>query len=352
MKRLLTAAVALICMTLNVPAQQETSILKQKGEKLSKAADADPQNWRKQYDAAEFFISIEDTIQSEKFTQRALEIAQKMEVKKDTILPKSLELQAGYYMIKKDYFQMINAFDRAAGAYADEFGYPNKFIPPLIANIACWKNVMYMFNMYAFGDVECIKHLREANMMNNQLPEGQRATGLEDAETAYALSQEVLLIEHQRMMKDKVWQWYNPEDGKLYTILAFDNWTLEQPEGFIAAMLSHNEEKEEDMKHGLILMDEQGKVREMVHGEFSFNIMWNYHNDKFSLGEKSSIRLTTVTPERRQELIEALNGRRQQLMDDFRKRLDEKKIDSSMQLNPNAINFKKQGKPGNFRFSM
>ena len=51
MKRLLTAAVALICMTLNVPAQQATSILKQKGEKLAKAADADPQNWRKQFDA-------------------------------------------------------------------------------------------------------------------------------------------------------------------------------------------------------------------------------------------------------------------------------------------------------------
>lgn len=38
MKRLLTAAVALICMTLNVPAQQGTSTLKQKGEKLAKAA--------------------------------------------------------------------------------------------------------------------------------------------------------------------------------------------------------------------------------------------------------------------------------------------------------------------------
>ena len=81
MKRMLTAAVALICMTLNVPAQQETSILKQKGEKLSKAADADPQNWRKQYDAGDFFISIDDTVQSAKYAQRAFEIAQKMQAK-------------------------------------------------------------------------------------------------------------------------------------------------------------------------------------------------------------------------------------------------------------------------------
>ena len=350
MKRMLTAAVALICMTLNVPAQKETSILKQKGEKLTKAADADPQNWRKQYDAAEFFLTIDDTIQSLNYTLRALEIAQKMEVKKDTILPKSFELIAGCYMIKKDYYQMLNAYDSAIRAYADEFGYQNKLIPPIIANIACWKNVMYMLNMYAFGDVECIKHLREANMLNNQLPEGQRATGLEDAETAYALAQEMLLVEHQRRMKDKVWQWYNPEDGKLYTILAFDNWTLEQPEGFMAAMLSHQEKEEEDMKHGLIIMDEQGKVREMVHGEFSWNIVWNCKKDKFALGEKSSIRLVTITPERRQKMIDALNGRRQQIIDDFRKRLDEKKLESPMKIAPGALNFKKPTQPGTFRF--
>lgn len=346
MKRLLTAAVALICMTLNVPAQQGTNTLKQKGEKLAKAADADPQNWRKQFDAAEFFLTIEDTTQSERFAKRALEIAEKMEVKKDTILPKSLELMAGYYTVKKDYGQALPAFDRAIRAYIDEFGYQNKLIPPHIANIGCWNLLMYLFQMSPYGDVECLKLLREATMLNNQLPEGQRATGLEETETIYALSQEMLLMEHQRRMKDKVWQWYNPEDGKLYTILAFDNWTLEQPEGFISAMLSHEEKKEEDMKHGLIIMDEQGKVREMIHGEFSWNIWWNCKNDKFSFSDKSSIRLATVTPERRQELIEALNGRRQQIIDDFKKRIDINKFDSPMKINPDAIKFKKPTPPG------
>ncbi|MBR5394428.1 MAG: hypothetical protein IK144_05000 [Bacteroidaceae bacterium] len=352
MKRMLTAAVALICMTLNVPAQQATGSIKQQGEKLAKAADADPKNWRKQFDAADFFLNLEDTTQSGKYIQRALEIAQKMEVKKDTILPKSLELLAGYYMAKGDYVQGINTYDKALGACIDEFGYENKLVPPRIANIACNKWLMYMLNMYALGDVDCIKNLREAFNLNNQLPEGQRATGLEEAETMYALAQELLLLEHQRKMKDKVWQWYNPEDGKLYTILAFNNWTLEQPEGLIAEMFSFDENKKEEMKHGLILMDEQGKVREMVHGELSWNIYWRCLNDKFSLGEKSSLRLATVTPERRQEMIEALNGRRQQIIDDFRRGVAEKKIDSPMKINPNAINFKKPGKPGTFHFSM
>ena len=352
MKRMLAAAVALICMTLNVPAQQETSIIKQKGEKLAKAADADPQNWRKQFDAAEYFLSVEDTTQSEKYAQRALEIAQKMEVKKDTILPKSLELMSGCFMIKKNFPQMLNTYDMAIRAYIDEFGYENKLIPPLIANVGGWRYMMYMMNMFAFGDVECIKNLREAYMLNSQLPEGQRATGIEDSEILYAMSHEVLLMEHQRRMKDKVWQWYSPQDGKLYTILAFDNWTLEQPEGFIAAMLgfAKGEKKEEEMKHGLILMDEQGKVREMIHGEFDWNINWKGQNGKFTLGENNLLRLATVTPERRQELIKALNERRQQFIDDFRKKLDEKKLDSPMKISPNALNFKKPTNPGTFRF--
>ena len=349
---MLMAAVALICMTLNVSAQQETNVLKQKGEKLAKDADTEPQNWHKQCDAARFFLSVEDTTQRQKFAQRALEIAQKMQVKKDTILPLSLELIAGCYLIKKDYMQMLNAYDMVIRAYIDEFGYQNKLIPPIIAYIACWKNMMNMIGMYAFGDVESIRHLREAYILNSQLPEGQRAVGLEESETIYALAQETLLMEHRNRMKDKVWQWYNPEDGKLYTILAFDDWTLEQPEGFLATMFARDrdEKKKEEMKHGLILMDEEGKVREMLHGEFTSSIFCNYHNEKFAIDEKSSIRLKTVTPEERQKMIEALNGRRQQIMDDFKKKFDEKEKDSSLKIAPNAVKLKREPTPGRWVF--
>lgn len=352
MKRMIVVAVTLICTILNVAAQQKTSVFKQKGDQLAKAADADPQNWRKQYDAAEFFITIEDTAQSGKFAQRALEIAQKMEVKKDTILPKSLELLAAYFMVKKDYPQMSNVNDMAIRAYIDEFGYQNKLIPPLIAKAGFWKYLMYMNNIYAYGDVDCIRNLREATMLNSQLPEGQRATGIEETETLYAMAQEMLLLEHKNMMKNKVWQWLNRKDSKYYTILAFDDWTLEQPEGFIAAMIgfSKGEKKAEEMKHGLILLDDQDNVTEMIHGEFDWNIFCNGANGVFSLSKNSSLRLVTVTPERRQQMIDALNGRRQQIMDDFKKNLNEKKLDSPMKISPGVMNFNRKINNGVLRF--
>ena len=342
MKRMLMAAVALICMTVNVAAQQPNS-LKQKAEKMAKAADADPQNWRKHIDAGTLFLSINDLEQCEKYTQRALEIAEKMEVKKDTILPKSLGAMAVLYLQKQDYEKMLYFQDMAIRAYIDEFGYQNKLIPPVIAQMGVLKNLITLRGVYPYGDVECIRSLREANILNDQLPEGERATGLEETETVNAIAHEMLLMEHQRAMKDKVWMWTNPTDGKTYTILAFDDWTLEQPEGFFSTMwrIAQGEKEAEEMKHGLIMMDEQGKVRELIHGEFTFNVFCNVSNGNFSLDKNSNIRLVSVTPERRRQMIDALNGRRQQIMDDFKKNVEEKKLALPTKISPGALNINK-----------
>ena len=339
---MLMAAVALICMTVNVAAQQPNS-LKQKAEKMAKAADADPQNWRKQFDACELFLKINDMEQGEKYAQRALEIAEKMEVKKDTILPKSLGAMAVLYLQKQDYEKMLYFQDMAIRAYIDEFGYQNKLIPPVIAQMGVLKNMITLRGVYPYGDVECIRSLREAYILNGQLPEGERATGLEETETVNAIAHEMLLMEHQRAMKDKVWMWTNHTDGKTYTILAFDDWTLEQPEGLFSTMwrIAQGEKEAEEMKHGLIMMDEQGKVTELIHGEFSFNLLSTASTGTFSLDKTSNIHLVSVTPERRRQMIDALNGRRQQIMDDFKKNVDEKNFTSPTKISPGALNINK-----------
>ena len=172
-----------------------------------------------------------------------------MEVKKETILPKSLGAMAVLYLQKQDYEKMLYFQDMAIRAYIDEFGYQNKLIPPVIAQMGVLKNLITLRGVYPYGDVECIRSLREANILNDQLPEGERATGLEETETVNAIAHEMLLMEHQRAMKDKVWMWTNPTDGKTYTILAFDDWTLEQPEGFFSTMwrIAQGEKEDEEM---------------------------------------------------------------------------------------------------------
>lgn len=68
--------------------------------------------------------------------------------------------------------------------------------------------------------------------------------------------------------------WTDKTDNKTYTILAFDDWTVDQPAGLIATMISDNKSRKEDsdFKYSLVLMDEQGNITERKPTEFVWNV--------------------------------------------------------------------------------
>ena len=315
MNKIMMTLAAVLCCTLKttvVNAQEAESPI-QKRERLVKAADDAPQDWKKQYDAAEFYLNenngTPNSILAEKYATRALEIAKSQTVKRDTILGKSFELMSILGMYNKNADQMIGNYDQAIRAYVDELGYQNAAIPPRIAFLASLKWMLYSSGGYAYGDADAVKTLREAFILNNQLPEGQRAEGMEDAETIYALSLESLMAEHRQLMKDKVWQWTDRADGKTYTILAFDDWTLEQPSGPVATMYFDNQngKKESDFKYGLVLMDEQGNITERKPSEFTWNVYFNQQDNAYRLNEKTNLRLVKIPSEKRQQIIDAFH---------------------------------------------
>ena len=215
MKRIIMGLVAMMMMA-GMNAQQTESYF-EKGQRLAKAADESPQDWKKQYDAAYHYLRTGSTPQpllAEKYANRTLEIAQGLTVQHDTILGKSLELMSALGMLKKDYEKMLTYYDQAIRAYVNELGEQNAAIPPRIAVMASYKLLFSQSGIYGYGDVESVKDLREAFWINQQLPEGQRAKGMDDAETIFAISHEFLLAEQMRLMKDKVWQYII--DGKKY----------------------------------------------------------------------------------------------------------------------------------------
>ena len=315
MKKILMTLAAVLCcaMTTTVVNAQEAESLIKKRERLVKAADDAPQDWKKQYDAAEFYLNesngTPNTILAEKYATRALEIAKSQTVKRDTILGKSFELMATIGMYNKNFDQMIGSYDQAIRAYVDELGYQNAAIPPRIAFLASIKWMLHSSGAYIYGDAEAVRSLREALLLNSQLPEGQRAEGMEDAESIYALSHEVLMAEHKRLMKDKVWLWTDQADGKTYTILAFDDWTVDQPDGFVATMLIDNQngKKAPDFKYGLVLMDEQGNITERKPTEFVWNVNFNQKGNAFRLTDKTNLRVVSISSEKRQQIIDAFH---------------------------------------------
>jgi hypothetical protein len=300
-------------MTTTVVNAQEAESPIKKGERLAKAADDAPQDWRKQYDAAEFYLNDSNGSPNpkvaEKYATRALEIAKSQTVKRDTILGKSFELMSGLGMANNNIDQMIGCYDQAIRAYVDELGYQNAAIPPRIAFLASLKWLLHSTGAYAYGDADAVKTLREAFILNNQLPEGQRAEGMEDAETIYALSHEILMAEHKQLMKNKVWQWTDQADGKTYTILAFDDWTVDQPAGFITTMFMDNQsgKKEPDFKYGFVLMDEQGTITERKPTEFVWNVNFNQKDNAYRLSDKTNIRVVSIPSEKRQQIIDAFH---------------------------------------------
>ena len=313
-KILMTLAAVLCCaMTTTVVNAQEAESPIKEGERLAKAADDAPQDWQKQYDAAEFYLNDSNgspnTILAEKYATRALEIAKSQTEKRDTILGKSFELMSALGMYNKNVDQMLGSYDQAIRAYVDELGYQNAAIPPRIAFLASLKWLLHSSGGYAYGDADAVKTLREAFILNGQLPEGQRAEGMEDAETIYALSHEMLMAEHKQQMKDKVWLWTDQADGKTYTILAFDDWTLEQPTGLMATLFVDNQngKKESDFKYGLVLMDEQGNIAERKPTAFVWNVNFDQQGNAYRLSDKTNLRVVGITSEKRQQIINALH---------------------------------------------
>ena len=315
MKKIMMTLAAVLCCTMSttvVNAQEVESPIKE-GERLAKAADDAPQDWKKQYDAAEFYLNeskgTPNPKEAEKYATRALEIAKSQTFKRDTILGKSFELMSALGMYNQNVDQMIGYYDQAIRAYVDELGYQNAAIPPRIAFLASLKWMLHSSGAYAYGDADAVKTLREAFLLNNQLPEGQRAEGMEDAETIYALSHEILMAEHRQQMKDKVWLWTDQADGKTYTILAFDDWTVEQPAGFLATMFVDNQngKKAPDLKCGLVLMDEQGNITERKPTEFLWNVNFNQKGNAYRLTDQTNLRVVRIPSEKRQQIIDAFH---------------------------------------------
>ena len=313
-KFMMTLAAVLCCaMTTTVVNAQEAESPIMKRERLIKAADDAPQDWKKQYDAAEFYLNesngTPNPILAEKYANRALEIAKSQTEKRDTILGKSFELMSIIGMYNKNADQMVGSYDQAIRAYVDELGYQNAAIPSRIAFLGSLKWMLYSTGGYAYGDADAVKTLREAFLLNNQLPEGQRAEGMENAETVYALSLEALMAEHRQLMKDKVWLWTDQADGKTYTILAFDDWTLEQPAGLMATMFVDNQngKKAPDLKRGLVLMDEQGNITERRPTEFVWNLNFNQKGKAFYLSDNTNLRVVSIPSEKRQQIIDAFH---------------------------------------------
>lgn len=304
-------ALAIILLALPSLAQQEVS-LKEKAERLAKLADANLNDWQKQYDAGICYLDTmaggSGLLPAEIYLARALDIARVQTTKRDTILAKSLVAMSDLYWSRGNYSDALAYYEKALNAYIEEFGAENALVPLHIALLATRK-VLLSFVGGEDKSTDAVNLIRVAKHLNSRLPEAQRAKGLEEADYILIMAHEILMSEHMSLTKKSAWKWTDQASGKLYTVLAFDDWTCEKPYGLFATMMRclKDGKPASERKYGLVLLDEEGNTIEQEHPEFQFQMGATARGDAYHFANEGNLRIVSVTPERQKQMVEALH---------------------------------------------
>ena len=288
-KCFLGALMVMCALTLHVNGQNANETLRQKYERLAKDADANPNDWQKQYDAAHMLIDKEselyDQIGAGKYYERIYHLVADV----NPAVPDSVFTEAGITLM----FNALNHQDfQNAIFYGDELKRfvrqkkDKKSAIPVMVNTMSVLMQMAIERPLAGADLlgEAQKDLVRLNF-----------SGVENMDVTKVVLYEQVLDSYREFVKDKLLEVII--DGKPYVLIAEGLWNVEQPfMGWLA---------DEPGGKTPIFLGEDGRVYDDLHGQILFNYNWSEKDKGVVKSEDTNTRLITVTPERRQQMIEA-----------------------------------------------
>lgn len=288
-KSIFGAVLTLMCvMTANVNGQNSNETPQQKYERLAKAADADPTNWQKQLEAGHFLLDKEQGMYDMVGAMKYYERIYHREADVNRVVPDSVFQEALIAMM----FTAMNQQDvKTAMFYGDEL---NRYVrvtkneestAPMMVN-----TMAVLLEMTMGRNLESADRLSELrkDLSRREFP------GVEHTDMMMMVLYDMVLDEYQEFVKDKLIE--VTIEGKPYVILAAGKWNVEKP--LMDWMADSKDSK-------TVFIDEAGKVYDDLHGEIKFNFNWSEKDKGVVKSEDTNTRVITVTPERRQQLIEA-----------------------------------------------
>lgn len=283
------AVLLLLCtVTLQMSGQNANETLRQKYERLEKDADANPTDWQKQYAVAQMLIQkdseLHDQEKANKFYERIYHIVSDI----NDVVPDSVYNEGCYIL-------MLNAMNKSdiekTVFYADELirhaklknDIQNSFY---IGANALMAPIMIMLERSA-GGLDKLLELRK-------IMEERNYNGVENTDAMLAFFYDQTYSEYREWVADKLME--ITIEGKPYVLIAMGDWNVEQP--FMGWSVDKPDNK-------VVFVDENLKVYDDLHGAMQFNFSWDGQNTAIVKAENTTVRLITVTPERRQEMVEA-----------------------------------------------
>ena len=282
-------ALMLMCaVTLQVSGQNANETLRQKYDRMEKDADANPTDWQKQYAVAQMLIQkdseLHDQEKANKFYERIYHIVSDI----NDVVPDSVYNEGCYIL-------MLNAMNKSdiekTVFYAEELirhaklknDMQNSFY---IGANALMAPIMIMLERSAGGLdklLELRKNIEERNY-----------NGVENTDAMLAFFYDQTYSEYREWVSDKLME-INIE-GKPYVLIAMGDWNVGQP--FMGWSVDKPDNK-------VVLVDENLKVYDDLHGAMQFDFNWNEETTSIVKTANTTVRLITVTPERRQQMVEA-----------------------------------------------
>ncbi len=279
----------LMCtVTLQMSGQNANETLRQKYDRMEKDADANPTDWQKQYEVAQMLIQKDSELHDQEKANKFYERIYHLESDIKNVVPDSV-FNEGCYIL------MLNAMNKSdiekTVFYADELirhaklknDMQNSFF---IGANAIMAPIMIMLERSA-GGLDKLLELRK-------IMEGRNGNGVENTDAMLAFFYDQTYNEYREWVADKLME--ITIDGKPYVLIAMGDWNVEQP------LMGWSVDKPDSKA---VFIDENLKVYDDLHGAMQFNFNWDEKTTSIVKTENTTVRLITVTPERRQQMVEA-----------------------------------------------
>ena len=279
---------AFVCFAaLSVSAQTEESESKtEKMLRLTKTANENPTDWKAQLEAGHFLLDKEKGVynqsQAEKYYERIYHLA--TDYNKE--IPDSVIRETGFMLMsvaadKKNFDKALFYIDAMTHARRVGVDISDEYMNSIDV---C--GIMYsMIKEDMVKPLAYIMNIRE-RLTKNKTP------GIEYTDVLTTILFERLMEKYKDMFGDKVMEL--TLDDKKYIMISKGDWNIEKP--LVGWM-----QKEEGSP--MVLYGEDGKVYDDKHGKMEYGFDW-YKNGVVPK-EGVNMRLITVMPERRQQMVEA-----------------------------------------------
>ena len=254
--------------------------------RLTKTADENPADWKAQLEAGHFLLDKENGMynqsQAEKYYERIYH--QAVDYNKD--IPDSVFCEAGIMLMTGATYK--KNLDKAL-FYIDEMFRANRVGVDIkdeyLNSLAFWGMINSMGKENMAKSLAYIMDFRERLTQNNTL-------GIEYTDVFTAVLFERLIEKYTDMFSGKVIEL--TFDGKKYIMISKGDWNIEKP--LVGWM--QNVEGSPTVVYG-----EDGKVYDDKHGYMEYG--FDYTKDGVVPKKDLNMRMITVTPEHRRQMVEA-----------------------------------------------